>query len=497
MANTGTTTSCAVSVKISPDKMQAMLSLQTGNGDSPTPDGVAAALEYAGVFLNDAVRARIDQFVKLAAGGKLPAEPFVVAQARPAAQLANESVEWDPALAPKVLKWGDPKEPSYAPFSATVPVSAGTVVGKVVLSGSAEAGVDVLGNALPLPTETGRIEVGGSLKREEKTPFTVTATAAGLLVLAGMNLEVDEAFNVEGDVTASSKKIASPFDVNIEGVVENRAVIRGGKSVVVGGMVEAADLRAAEHVFVRGGIVGRGAGMVNAGGDVIAKFCQEAELHAGGDVKVSKGLVNCTVFADGELLAERGSLVGGHVCVGGDITVESLGNDANAATRIVMGITPSVLLEIIRIEEDVERKVAAIAEMRKLLQPFAEAGPQTSERHNQARDYLKTADEAEVRIKAARKRLEKLVAQLKTAETPAIHAAERIHAGVTIVFGSRVVKVNKPLKGPVLVDRRKIDNVTEIAAVNPKTGMAQALVSRRVPEEEFLAAIRPGARTEV
>ena len=71
------------------------------------------------------------------------------------------------------------------------------------------------------------------------------------------------------------------------------------------------------------GSSGRNDGLVTSGGDIIAKFCNEADLVCQGDIKVAAQLMNCHVRTEGKLVSEHAAVIGGQLYAkyGGDVGV--------------------------------------------------------------------------------------------------------------------------------------------------------------------------------
>jgi hypothetical protein len=56
-----------------------------------------------------------------------------------------------------------------------------------------------------------------------------------------------------------------------------------------------------------------------------------------------------------------------------------------------------------------------------------------------------------------------------------IRVLEVVHPGVQLMIDARLARVQKPLYGPVKIEMRKVDDATEMVAVNERTGSVTVL----------------------
>ena len=151
---------------------------------------------------------------------------------------------------------------------------------------------------------------------------------------------------INGDVDYSTGNIDFTGNVIINGSVMPLFSVKTTGSVSIGGYVEAgAAISAGGDVVVGGGIVGVNTTVV-AGGSVLAKFIQEADIRAANDVRVGAYAFNATIRTQGTLeVLGRGegkarALVGGLAWARDRMVLKSVGSPYNTGTRLVAGIDP-------------------------------------------------------------------------------------------------------------------------------------------------------------
>ena len=239
-------------------------------------------------------------------------------------------------------------------------VNEGDLLGWLKPSDNGVPGMDVTGEQI-LPAIPAAIEVVADQHIVAETTTEGTeyrAAAAGGVdhkfehrrgryrIHRRLRLSISPISNITGDVDYSTGNIDFTGSVMISGSIQPLFSVKATGSVSVAGYVEAgAAVQAGGDVVVGGGIVGVDT-TVAAGGDLLAKFVQEASLRASGDLHVGAYIFNASVRAHGRVVvAGRGegktrALVGGLVWAGDGIAALSIGSPYSRETRVVAGIDP-------------------------------------------------------------------------------------------------------------------------------------------------------------
>src|SRR5205807_9176755 len=102
--------------------------------------------------------------------------------------------------------------------------------------------------------------------------------------------------------------------------------------------IEAAEVTATEDIQVSGGILGKGKGRCQAGGDITCKYASNGTLIAAGNVKVRGEISHARIISRGRLAAENAALTSGHITANGGITCRSMGSVIEAQTLGEVGI---------------------------------------------------------------------------------------------------------------------------------------------------------------
>ncbi len=475
-------------VLVAEDQLTASIKVRDPNDAAPPTEAeVVEALKEARVSMDDTVRARIEEFINLARSGEPISEVFVVAEGQPATEGKDEEFVWDEVLLKNVQDWQGDDPINYYTANSVITVEEGAAIGTITPLVPSEAGANVYG-AVIKPLGTPRtIEVDGSVERTEEDRPRVIAKVPGLVKFESNKVFIHEVFFVDGDVDFATSNIDSPIDVAIKGTVQDLFEVKSSKSITVGGAIEAAIVHAGEDVVVGGGILGRDIGKVSAGRDIIAKFCNECSLRAKGDVKITKELMNCRTHIEGKLVAEHATLIGGHLYVKEGAAIGTIGSDAEVPTRIAVGIHPLAIKESEKIREEVKAKREAIERILRAVQPFLrEAKRLTFEQKQEAAAMLLNAREIDAEVVEAEKQRARILADARAENPPRVLVTKTIHPGVSISIGKRAIRFQKELKGPVAIEKCKMDNVTEFVALSQLTGSIQVLASMKLPLDELL-----------
>jgi uncharacterized protein (DUF342 family) len=474
-------------IQVSPDRLTASIVLPSqGGGRTPTRDEIVAKLKEAGCIVDEIVDKRIDAYLELWASEQTPPANFVLAKGTAVVEGKSEDFVWDPIFN-RSTPVDEDAAVDYYTFHSIVTVEKDAVIGSITPMEAARSGTDVCGESIPPARQPVAIELAETVRRDQDDPSRIIAKVAGRVVYDHRRLSIQEVLDIRGDVNFDTGNVDSSIDVNIKGTVRDRFKVKSAKCISVGGAVEAAHIEAGADVAVMGGIVGRNEGKVTASGVIGAKFCDEAYLRAGGDIQVTKQLMNCRAHSEGRILSPRGAVIGGCVYARHGMEVATLGSDANVHTRLCVGPHPTIFLEADALEEAMREQMKSVEKIRGTVQPLMKMVKRlTPAQKEQACELLFKADEAEQHIKAAGERREKLLSADEPTRKARIVVNRIAYPGVTISVGRRVTTIQKELKGPIVIEARKVDKVTELVAINQLTGSLQILPSANLPLSELV-----------
>lgn len=476
-----------IAVEISKDRLTAWI--HPCDAADPRPiekEEIVAALAVNKIKVGEEVHTRIDAFLALPAEGEDAPERFVIAEGKAACEGTDGEFLWDESLKKEGNAWQGDAPINYYTLNSIITIEQGRRIGTIVAPKPRVNGFDVLGNKLTPTQRPTEIQLQSTVGIAAEDPGAVIANVAGKVVYEHGTVSMDEVLEIGGDVDLESGNVDSVVDVHVKGTVRDLFSVKSKKSVSVCGAIEAAEVNAQDDILVRGGILGRERAAVTAGGEIVAKFCDQANLTAEGDIKITREIINSEVRAEGKLVAGHGVIIGSNIYAREGVEVGTLGSDACVPTTIMIGIHPDLIREAEKIRCEMEAKKKEAERIRTAIQPLmAELKRLQPEQKERVTELMFQADAIDIEVTDEETRREALLAEGRAPEPPYVLVNQMIHPVTTIRIGRRQVFFEKEFAGPVRIEKRKVENVTEFVAVNQLSGSITVLPSSYVMEKEI------------
>lgn len=229
-------------------------------------------------------------------------------------------------------------------------------------------GIDVFGNHI-LAREVKDMKPlkgkGFKMSVDQKEYYS---TIEGRVTYKENNLTVTPILTVEGDVDAATGDIYFNGDVFVKGNVFANVTITATANITVNGHVEIASLNAGKDVLLRNGMQGSGIGTINAKENVMAKFLEQTNVHALGNISAN-AILNCVTEAGKSIIVSgtRGAILGGSAKAIDRITAFSLGNKVGICTKIVLGLEEDFKKTMSLLDEEISEYKENLFNIEKLL----------------------------------------------------------------------------------------------------------------------------------
>lgn len=212
-------------------------------------------------------------------------------------------------------------------------------------------GLNILGDEVPAKKgrELRQLTCKGVTLEPDKK--TYIAAMDGKIEYKEGGLEVTNIL-VQDSVTQATGNVEFNGSVYVRGEVGDGAIIRAEKDILVDGFVEGAVLEAGGDIILRKGNNGDGRGRLKAGGSIMGRFFERANVKAGKHINANYCL-NSELWADGriEIAGKNGSLAGGSAYAAQGINAFNIGNAAGIRTGISVGGEDPFLAEMNSLEE--------------------------------------------------------------------------------------------------------------------------------------------------
>ncbi len=252
------------------------------------------------------------------------------------------------------------------------------------------------------PGEDCVLAVGEGSRHAAEDANLLLATRAGIPCRSGDTMDVSEVLSLDR-VDLSTGNVDFQGCVLVKGDVAEDMRVHATGDISIGGVVESAVVEADGDLLVHDGIIGHQidaaqsataelSARLRAGGDLVAKYAQNAELQSKQSVRIAKYLFHSQVTA-GDVIwigGERrpdGRLVGGKLVAGHSVQAGFIG--AEAGTRTQIDLSPLVAevqerLDALKatMHEDITLHNGLVNELKRLKLAGAQSAPRRKELAN-------------------------------------------------------------------------------------------------------------------
>lgn len=302
-------------------------------------------------------------------------------------------------------------------------------------------GIDVTGNVIRPSKVNNRVLRHGNNIRLSPDGLQLFSEVDGHVSLTDGRVFVSDTYEVPADVDTSTGDIHYEGNVVVKGNVLTGFSIKAKGDIEVNGVVEGAYLEAGGQIILKRGMQGMNKGILNAKGNIITKFLENAEVIAGGYVS-TESILHSKVSAKGDIIVggRRGFVTGGEIRSGSMISVKTAGSSMGTITLMEVGIDPKIVEEY----RDLEKKLTSmIADKEKIAQALAmfrkklDLGVQISE---EKKEYLKQLTQnnimLEAQIKEDRRRYDDLKIEMENTSAGVIKVSDIVYPGTKLVISN-------------------------------------------------------------
>lgn len=249
---------------------------------------------------------------------------------------------------------------------------AGDELARIIPADPGDYGVNVLGTRIkPRDVKKVNLKFGHNIELSEDK-LSITSLVNGHVTLVEDKVFVSDVYEVE-NVDISTGNIEFEGSVQVNGNVSSNYVVKAKGNVIVNGVVEGAHIEAGGNIIIARGMNGMTKGTLVAGGNIVAKFLENATAEADGYIS-TESILHSHVTAGTEVTVsgKRGFITGGHVQAAHIIEVKTLGAVMGTTTIVEVGVSPKVKAEYIQLQKEVAEIVQEIKAAQPVLANFAE-----------------------------------------------------------------------------------------------------------------------------
>lgn len=322
------------------------------------------------------------------------------------------------------------------------------LLARVIPADEGEFGVTIQGAPIhPRQVKKARLEFGRNITASEDRS-EIFSDVNGHVSLIDGKVFVSDVYAVE-NVGLATGNINFEGSVEVGGDVAGGFEIIAGGNVIVRGVVEGAHIKAGGNIIIARGMNGMGKGVLEAGGNVVAKFLESTTVKAGGYVN-TESILHSTVTAHTDITVsgKRGFITGGSVRAGRKIEAKTLGATMGAATVVEVGVDPERKAEYLRLQKDIGDLVKNIKNLQPVLTNFAEKKKRGASFSEEQLKYLKnvvtTLEGQKKLLEEKNARMQVLQQAFNPTDTASVRVSDTVYPGTTIVIGDSSMTVQKP-----------------------------------------------------
>lgn len=213
-------------------------------------------------------------------------------------------------------------------------------------------GKTCLGKEIPAPAPKDPAwTLGEGTEFEPERPDYVIATRRGVLQMREGRLCVATEIAIRGSVDFQTGDIDVSVPITISEDIEPGFFVRSSANVTVGGCIQSSRVECGGDLKVGGGILGEPFSTIFVGGNLRARYAQNARIEVRGDCQIDK-MLKGVVIACGNSLQVGDCLVASRALVGTKAQIGTLGAEADHESRLVMGTRGASLRRLFRIEAE-------------------------------------------------------------------------------------------------------------------------------------------------
>ncbi len=330
-------------VMISPDKMTATCRFYppSTSGATLTIDDIKSTLKLQGV-----TKGYDDQAIDSYMSDRHYCTDYVLAKGLAPTMGQDASIEYffntNPNLKPKLNEDGSV---DFFSLSAISLVKKGDKLATLTREVPGEPGYNVVGDVLP-PHEVRKLmlKYGRNITISEDE-LSIFSEVDGHATLVEGKVFVSDVYEVS-DVDTATGNIEYAGNVCVLGNVKTGFSVKAEGNVEVRGVVENAMIDATGDVTIARGMNGMSKGTINAGGNVIAKFLENANVNAGGYVH-AEAILHSNIVCKGDVTVtgKKGFITGGSIKTPATVSAKTIGSSMGGDTDIEVGTDPKLTLK--------------------------------------------------------------------------------------------------------------------------------------------------------
>jgi len=315
----------------------------------------------------------------------------------------------------------------------------GQVLARIIPEVKGQSGRNIFGVELvPREVKPTLFHFGRNIEVSEDN-LSLISKVDGHVTLVEDKVFVSDILEVE-NVDNSTGNIEFEGSVQINGNVISNFTVNARGNVIVNGVVEGATITAGGDIVIARGMNGMGKGILEAGGNIIAKFLENAEASAGGYIQ-TESILHSTVSSEKyiEVDGKHGFITGGHVVAAERLGVKTLGSEMGASTVVEVGANPKMKEEYLQLQKNVTETQKILNSTRSIMATYADKRAKGVQMTNEQLEYLKSVilldNNKKKELENDQKRVEEIQEKLSVQSQAYVEVRGQVFPGTKIIIG--------------------------------------------------------------
>lgn len=368
--------------------------------------------------------------------------PYIVAEGRLAVDGKPASIEYmfktEKDTRPEMDADGNV---NYKKLNVIANVKQGQLLARLIPITPGEDGKNIYGDSLPprMPKVV-RLRYGKNIEvNSDKTELY--AACDGLVKLFEGKVLVNNVYEVPNNVGPSTGDVAFEGTVIVHGNVLGGFAVKAKGDVEVLGAVEGAQIVSGGNITLHAGIQGMSKGCVEAAGNIQARYIENAEVIAGGDLH-SEAILHSKISCKGKVTVEgkKGMISGGSISAGESVTTKVLGSHMGTTTTIDVGIDPIMLQEYAELKKSLPKMTGEVTKLEQVINLLNKRKELDGQLESDKQEMYMSAVRNKIflgnKLKQAQVRFSELDQMVENKNKGSVSVSHELYPGVKISIGS-------------------------------------------------------------
>ncbi|MBR1771012.1 MAG: DUF342 domain-containing protein [Lachnospiraceae bacterium] len=327
----------------------------------------------------------------------------------------------------------------------------GDLLARLTPADVGEVGMNVFGAPVkPRDVKNKTLKFGREVEQSEDK-LEIRSMVDGHVMLVEDKVFVSDVYEVE-NVDISTGNIEFNGSVQINGNVATNFTVRASGNVVINGVVEGAHIFSEGNIIIARGMNGMGKGTLEAGGNIVAKFIENAQATAQNGYISAESIMYSNVSAGDAIVVsgKRGLATGGHLQAGSRIEVKTLGAQMGARTIVEVGVNPTLKKEYVEVSKLTGDLMKEIRNAQPIITSFAQKRAKgvhfTKEQLTYITELARQTEENKQQLMQLSDKMQTLQQAFETQKRATVEVTGEVYAGTTIVIGDVSMVVQSSYK---------------------------------------------------